>query len=87
MIYRRNLRLIPLKTYSFKLLSFQCFPVRRWGPESWDGAGKDEAPLFYQGVDDFTEKAREDPKGKEKERRSERKMKMKMKMKERIEKN
>ncbi|CAK9030582.1 unnamed protein product [Durusdinium trenchii] len=28
----------------------------RWGPESWDGQPKDEAPLFYQGVDDFTEK-------------------------------
>eukprot|EP00930_Biecheleria_cincta_P082236 TRINITY_DN71_c0_g2_i1.p1 TRINITY_DN71_c0_g2~~TRINITY_DN71_c0_g2_i1.p1 ORF type:complete len:425 (+),score=106.38 TRINITY_DN71_c0_g2_i1:71-1276(+) len=27
----------------------------RWGPESWDGQPKDEAPLFYQGVDDFTE--------------------------------
>jgi hypothetical protein len=28
----------------------------RWGPESWDGKPKDEKPLFYQGVDDFTEK-------------------------------
>ncbi|CAE7630641.1 odh [Symbiodinium necroappetens] len=27
----------------------------RWSPESWDGNPKDEAPLFYQGVDDFTE--------------------------------
>lgn len=27
----------------------------RWGPESWDGQPKDESPLFYQGVDDFTE--------------------------------
>ena len=27
----------------------------RWSPESWDGNAKDEAPLFYQGVDDFTE--------------------------------
>lgn len=27
----------------------------RWGPESWDGKPKDEKPLFYQGVDDFTE--------------------------------
>jgi len=27
----------------------------RWGPESWDGAAKDAKPLFYQGVDDFTE--------------------------------
>merc|ERR1719230_1271485 len=28
----------------------------RWGPESWDGKPKGEKPLFYQGVDDFTEK-------------------------------
>merc|ERR1740138_431992 len=28
----------------------------RWGPESWDGKPKSEKPLFYQGVDDFTEK-------------------------------
>jgi len=28
----------------------------RWGPESWDGKPKAEKPLFYQGVDDFTEK-------------------------------
>jgi len=28
----------------------------RWGPESWDGKPKDEKPLFYQGVDEFTEK-------------------------------
>lgn len=28
----------------------------RWGPESWDGKPKDSKPLFYQGVDDFTEK-------------------------------
>jgi len=28
----------------------------RWGPESWDGKAKDSKPLFYQGVDDFTEK-------------------------------
>jgi len=28
----------------------------RWGPESWDGKAKDEKPLFYQGVDDHTEK-------------------------------
>ncbi|CAE8626781.1 unnamed protein product [Polarella glacialis] len=28
----------------------------RWGPESWDGQPKDESPLFYQGVDEFTEK-------------------------------
>jgi len=27
----------------------------RWGPESWDGKAKEEKPLFYQGVDDFTE--------------------------------
>jgi len=27
----------------------------RWSPESWDGKAKDEKPLFYQGVDDFTE--------------------------------
>lgn len=27
----------------------------RWGPESWDGQPKDAAPLFYQGVDEFTE--------------------------------
>eukprot|EP00931_Biecheleriopsis_adriatica_P046431 TRINITY_DN2665_c1_g1_i6.p1 TRINITY_DN2665_c1_g1~~TRINITY_DN2665_c1_g1_i6.p1 ORF type:complete len:417 (-),score=110.60 TRINITY_DN2665_c1_g1_i6:66-1316(-) len=27
----------------------------RWGPESWDGKPKAEKPLFYQGVDDFTE--------------------------------
>jgi len=27
----------------------------RWGPESWDGKAKAEKPLFYQGVDDFTE--------------------------------
>jgi hypothetical protein len=26
----------------------------RWGPESWDGKPKDEKPLFYQGVDEFT---------------------------------
>merc|ERR1711957_939526 len=25
------------------------------GPESWDGKAKAEKPLFYQGVDDFTE--------------------------------
>merc|ERR1719265_3135150 len=28
----------------------------RWGPESWDGKAKSEKPLFYQGVDEFTEK-------------------------------
>merc|ERR1712039_325885 len=28
----------------------------RWGPESWDQKPKDKKPLFYQGVDDFTEK-------------------------------
>jgi len=28
----------------------------RWGPESWDGKPKDKKPLFYQGVDDLTEK-------------------------------
>lgn len=28
----------------------------RWGPESWDGKAKDSKPLFYQGVDEFTEK-------------------------------
>lgn len=28
----------------------------RWGPESWNGKPKAEKPLFYQGVDDFTEK-------------------------------
>merc|ERR1719440_1408946 len=28
----------------------------RWGPESWDGKPKDTKPLFYQGVDEFTEK-------------------------------
>lgn len=28
----------------------------RWGPESWDGKPKTQKPLFYQGVDDFTEK-------------------------------
>jgi hypothetical protein len=28
----------------------------RWGPEVWDGKPMDENPLFYQGVDDFTEK-------------------------------
>merc|ERR1719230_452257 len=28
----------------------------RWGPESWDGKPKSSKPLFYQGVDDFTEK-------------------------------
>jgi len=28
----------------------------RWGPESWDGKPKAEKPLFYQGVDDYTEK-------------------------------
>merc|ERR1712151_616112 len=28
----------------------------RWGPESWDGKAKKEKPLFYQGVDAFTEK-------------------------------
>jgi len=28
----------------------------RWGPESWDGKAKDAKPLFYQGVDEFTEK-------------------------------
>jgi len=28
----------------------------RWGPESWDGKPKAEKPLFYQGVDEFTEK-------------------------------
>jgi len=27
----------------------------RWGPESWDGQPKDSKPLFYQGVDEFTE--------------------------------
>merc|ERR1712176_583837 len=28
----------------------------RWGPETWDEKPKAEKPLFYQGVDDFTEK-------------------------------
>mmetsp|Transcript_26497 Transcript_26497/g.61256 ORF Transcript_26497/g.61256 Transcript_26497/m.61256 type:complete len:420 (-) Transcript_26497:134-1393(-) len=28
----------------------------RWSDESWDGQPKAEKPLFYQGVDDFTEK-------------------------------
>jgi len=28
----------------------------RWGPESWDGKPKEKKPLFYQGVDDVTEK-------------------------------
>jgi len=28
----------------------------RWCPESWDGKPVAEKPLFYQGVDDFTEK-------------------------------
>jgi len=28
----------------------------RWGPESWDQKPKGKKPLFYQGVDDFTEK-------------------------------
>jgi len=28
----------------------------RWGPESWDGKPKEKKPLFYQGVDDLTEK-------------------------------
>jgi hypothetical protein len=28
----------------------------RWGPEAWDGKPKKEKPLFYQGVDEFTEK-------------------------------
>lgn len=28
----------------------------RWGPEAWDGQPKDECPLFYQGVDEYTEK-------------------------------
>merc|ERR1740123_1193393 len=28
----------------------------RWCPESWDGKPKAEKPLFYQGVDEFTEK-------------------------------
>jgi len=27
----------------------------RWSPESWDCNAKDDKPLFYQGVDDFTE--------------------------------
>lgn len=27
----------------------------RWNPEVWDGAPKDSKPLFYQGVDDYTE--------------------------------
>jgi ketopantoate reductase len=27
----------------------------RWSPEVWDGKAKAEKPLFYQGVDDFTE--------------------------------
>merc|ERR1712232_1412872 len=27
----------------------------RWCPEVWDGKAKSEKPLFYQGVDDFTE--------------------------------
>jgi len=27
----------------------------RWNPEVWDGKPKDVAPLFYQGVDDYTE--------------------------------
>lgn len=27
----------------------------RWCPEQWDGKAKAEKPLFYQGVDDFTE--------------------------------
>jgi len=29
----------------------------RWCPEQWDGQAKSEKPLFYQGVDDFTETA------------------------------
>jgi len=28
----------------------------RWGPEAWDKTPKDENPLFYQGVDEYTEK-------------------------------
>lgn len=28
----------------------------RWCPDVWDGKPVDESPLFYQGVDDFTEK-------------------------------
>jgi len=28
----------------------------RWGPDVWDGKPVDENPLFYQGVDEFTEK-------------------------------
>lgn len=28
----------------------------RWNPESWDGKPMDAKPLFYQGVDDYTEK-------------------------------
>jgi len=28
----------------------------RWGPESWDGKPQADKPLFYQGVDEFTEK-------------------------------
>mmetsp|Transcript_75870 Transcript_75870/g.190927 ORF Transcript_75870/g.190927 Transcript_75870/m.190927 type:complete len:528 (+) Transcript_75870:1622-3205(+) len=28
----------------------------RWCPEKWDGNPVDEKPLFYQGVDDYTEK-------------------------------
>lgn len=28
----------------------------RWGPETWDGKPHKEKPLFYQGVDKFTEK-------------------------------
>lgn len=27
----------------------------RWNPEVWDGKAKSEKPLFYQGVDDYTE--------------------------------
>jgi hypothetical protein len=27
----------------------------RWSPEAWDGSPVAEKPLFYQGVDDFTE--------------------------------
>jgi len=29
----------------------------RWCPEQWDGKAKAEKPLFYQGVDEFTEQA------------------------------
>ncbi len=60
--HQRNLKAENRDQVMYRFTS-QCRVVRvvqlrRWGPESWDGQGKDEAPLFYQGVDDFTEKAR-----------------------------